>query len=181
MADQPQRQTLTLLNKGQIVPNLTPAPELLVAAVPSGKDITYLPSPGDLLETKWRGVVFKAGTPVRVTDLEMIEKARANPFFRIGSEPLPIKPNAPPVTAAGYRSHLVAWLGEVRTLEGLVSRWVADRNLRASCEVGSDDTDVLGPLLDQKAQFLAAQDGLNAQRVAQVWIAHGIFELPWRK
>lgn len=38
---------------------------------------------GDVLETEWNDVAFRAGVPVEISDPYMIGKARGNPFFEV--------------------------------------------------------------------------------------------------
>ena len=38
---------------------------------------------GDVLETTWNEVTFRAGVPVNVSDPYMVKKARGNPFFEV--------------------------------------------------------------------------------------------------
>src|ERR1700683_64888 len=73
-------------------PSPAPAPVAKAAAPPppdepappAGGDVTYLPGPGDKPTTKWRGIDFKAGVPVRITDPAHLEAIKGNPFFRVG-------------------------------------------------------------------------------------------------
>jgi hypothetical protein len=80
-----------------------------------------------------------------------------------------------------YRGYVANWLNSVRTTEALILKWSSDRDLRERCDVGSDDFEYLGTLIEPKAASLARQDGLSDQQVASLWVKHGIFELPWRR
>jgi hypothetical protein len=49
--------------------------------------ITYLPDPEDPPSVRWQGHVFHANMPKKVHQSALIEKARANRFFRVGNSP----------------------------------------------------------------------------------------------
>jgi hypothetical protein len=63
-----------------------PAPVPADEAPPAGEDVfvTYLPGDGDPPTTQWRGVEFRAGETIRLTDPAHIEAAKTNRFFRVG-------------------------------------------------------------------------------------------------
>jgi hypothetical protein len=145
-----------------------------------GVEVTYLPCEGDPVTIKWRGVEFKANVPVLVSDDAHIEAARGNKFFGVGGEAKTDNPNRAPVDAMDYRAHVIDWMRDVQTVEELVTYWAADRNLRGKCDVGDDDIRYLGTIIEPKLRDLRNQEGLNQVQVAQIWIDHGILELPWR-
>ena len=145
-----------------------------------GEDVTYTPGPDDPAITKWRGHEFRANVPVRIRDEDHIKAARGNRFFRVGNE---IKDEiliGPPKTSDQYRAHVVAWMKDVTTVDQLVTKWAADRNLRTACEVGRDDVMWLGRLFEPKLHQMRMQEGLKEIQVAEVWVKHGVLELPWR-
>ena len=45
--------------------------------------VTYVPGPGDDVETTWGGKRFVAGMPVKIDDPDMLERAAANPNFSV--------------------------------------------------------------------------------------------------
>jgi hypothetical protein len=145
-----------------------------------GEDVTYCPGRDDPHVTKWRGVEFKANVPMRVTNAEMIDAARLNRFFRVGNETNINTPHAPPTTAMAYRGWVLDWVKEVETIDQLVTHWAADRALRSSCEVGQDDISFLGTLIEPKLKQFRMAAGLSDAQVADIWVKHGILELPWR-
>ncbi|MBV8474519.1 MAG: hypothetical protein JO107_10270 [Hyphomicrobiales bacterium] len=179
----PARPVLTLPNKQKPAaapPELNP-PLNAPAAPDEGEDVTYIPGPHDPVEVKWRGHAFKANVPKRVKDAEMIEAARGNRHFRVGAEALDApNPNEPPKTAMGYRAWALNWMKGVESVDDLVSKWAGDRVLRQTCEVGSDDIAYLGTLIEPKLRALRLREGLDEQGVANIWIKHGVLELPWR-
>lgn len=145
-----------------------------------GEDLTYCPGEGDPSTCKWRGIEFKANVPVRVTNAEHIAAARGNKFFRVGSERKNDAPIGSPKTAMEYRAHVVDWIKECATVDQVASLWGADRNLRVKCEVGQDDIDFLGTLVEPKLRALRLQEGLSEMKVAEIWVKHGVLEFPWR-
>lgn len=159
------------------------APEKPDQQEAAGEDLTYLPGPGDPLTTHWRGVAFKAGETIRVTDPLHIEAARTNRFFRVGKgDPKDTgrNPNDGPKTAMEYRAHVVAWIKTCDSVEGLVKHWADDRVLRQTCEVGDDDVKWLGTLAEPVLYDLRRKQGMSDTDVARVWIKYGVLDLPWR-
>ena len=145
-----------------------------------GELVTYIPRAGDPETTKWRGVEFPANVPVRVTDESHIAAARSNSYFRVGNEINKDTPNGPPTDGMGYRGHVVGWIGAVTTIDQLVSRWAADRDLRAKCDVGLDDIQYLGTLIEPKIRVMRQAEGLSQAQIAEIWMKHGVLDLPWR-
>jgi len=155
----------------------TPAPK------DDGEDLVYLPGEGDPHSIKWRGLEFKANVPVRVSEKDrpgMIEAARGNRFFRVGSERNVDEPRGSPANAMEYRAHVVDWVKDCETVDQVVVHWAADRDLRTKCEVGQDDISFLGTLVEPKLRALRLKDGLSEMEVAAIWVKHGCLELPWR-
>ncbi len=142
--------------------------------------ITYLPPAGDADVVKWRGVEFHANVPVRLTNKDHIEAARGNRFFRVGDEVKGDNPNLAPSDAMEYRAHAVDWIARVSTVDQLVRNWSADRDLRIKCEVGYDDIMYLGTLVEPKLRQMRLSEGLSDMQVAEVWVKHGILDIPWR-
>jgi hypothetical protein len=164
----------TPIRQSPLAPSARPAP-----AKEDGTAITFCPEEGGSSSTTWRGIVFKAHIPVMIKDQTMIDAAKGNRFFSVGDE-IVRTPNAAPKTRDEYRNHVVAWLKEVLTTDDLAHRWARDRNLRTSCEVGSDDLNYLGTLIDPKLRDLQRADGLSDPQVATLFIQVGILDLPWR-
>lgn len=170
MADRP---TITLPNKTPSAP----------ATKDDGEDVTYCPGNGDPPSCKWRGIEFKANVPVRLTEKDrpgMIEAARGNRFFRVGSEKRDNAPIGEPTTAMEYRAWVVDWIKDCGTVDQLVAHWAADRELRTKCEVGHDDISFLGTLVEPKLKQMRLAEGLSEADVAGIWIKHGVLDLPWR-
>ena len=155
------------------------APEQPKPGRPPGELVTYLAGDGDPATLKWRGVEFKANVPQRITDKAHIAAARTNRFFRVGNETKEA-PNAAPEDSMDYRAHVVEWMRGVTTVEGLVKNWAADRALRVKCEVGEDDVKFLGTLIEPKLRDMRNAEGLSHPQIAQLWMDHGVLELPWR-
>lgn len=149
-------------------------------ARPVGEMLTYCPGEGDPHVTTWRGVEFKANVPTRVTDMDAIEVARGNRYFRVGDSESAHNPHQAPKDAMQYRGHVLKWMAEVSTVEHLVRHWAADRNLRSKLEVGQDDIGYLGTLIEPRLEKMRKAEGLNQQQTAELWIKHGVLELPWR-
>jgi hypothetical protein len=145
-----------------------------------GEDVVYTPGEGDPNTVKWRGIQFKANVPVRVTNAEHIEAARVNKFFRVGEARKNDAPIGSPKTAMEYRGHVVDWIKGCESVDQVAQHWAADRNLRVKCEVGQDDIDFLGTLVEPKLRALRLAEGLNEMQMAAVWVKHGVFEFPWR-
>lgn len=191
---EPQRSILSVPSKGpsgvleKAVDRLegqgafpAPDPQAAEAAVPIGEELVYLPGRDDPSTVKWRGILFEANVPKRVTDSGMIAAARENPFYRVGNAAPASRRNESPKTGAAYRVHAVNWIRSSAAVEDLVRHWRDEANLRNSCEVGADDIAYLGSLIDPKLQDLAKAEELDPQQVARIWIRHGILELPWRR
>ena len=151
-----------------------------------GEDVTYLAGEGDPAKVKWRGIEFNANVPVRLTDKAHIEAARGNRCFRVGNESKDT-PFKAPADAMEYRAHVVDWMRGVDRLEDptekleyIIGKWAGDRNLRVVCEVGQDDIAFLGTMFEPKMAALRKAAGLNNLQVADMWVRHGILDLPWR-
>jgi hypothetical protein len=154
--------------------------EPIVVAEYDGEDVTYVPGADDPTICKWQGREFKANVPMRVRDKGLIESARTNRFFRVGDQGPEPGDNDPPKNATQYRAHVVAWMKEVNTVDDLVVKWSADRDLRRACEVGHDDIDWLGRLFEPKLRHMRIEEQLSELDVAGVFVKHGILEIPWR-
>jgi hypothetical protein len=150
------------------------------SAVEEGELVTYLPPPGDADVVKWRGVEFKAHVPVRITDKDHIDACRNNRFFRIGDQSGAAAPRGLPSDAMTYRGHVLDWMRDVQTIDQLARCWAADRDLRAECEIGYDDMQYLGTLIEPKLRDMRQSEGLNQVQVAEIWMKHGVLDLPWR-
>jgi len=148
-----------------------------------GEDVTYVPGEGDPSTCKWRGLEFKANVPVRIAEKDrpgMIEAARANRYFRVGSEMATGAPVGLPKTAMEYRAYVVDWIKGCDTVDQVAAHWAADRQLRVTCEVGQDDVSYLGTLVEPKLRALRQKEGLTEMQVAGVFVNHGVLEIPWR-
>jgi len=144
--------------------------------------ITYLPGPMDPSVTKWRGYTVHANIPKEFTaPAEHFEHARGNKFFRVGNEAVQRETATTPTTSSEYRAYLVRWLKDpaIQHADQLIGRFAKDRDLRAACEVGSDDYAWIATLFMPKLHELARADEMTEPQVATMWISHGFNELPW--
>lgn len=189
MADDKNKANAPMQGDGKAQSNMpvqsqTIAPPKPVPAIEDGEEITYLPAAGDPASIKWRGVEFKANVPKRITDKAHIEAARVNRFFRVGkgdpSKPADHNPNDGPKTPMEYRAHVVAWIKTCENVEDVVKHWSDDRVLRQTCEVGSDDIQWLGTIVEPKLMDFRRKEGLSEAAIANVWIKYGVLDLPWR-
>lgn len=139
----------------------------------TSEQVTYVPGPEGPMETKWMGIVFRANAPKMVTKRALIEAAKKNPFFKVG----PFDPRtdvyrehepAPPKTSREYRAHCVRWLLKTDSLDELAERWRDEAQLRADCEVGSDDLDYLSSLFDPKIADLIRREDEPAEKRRQI-------------
>lgn len=161
---------------------LTPQPEKPVQF--QGEQVTYLPAEGDPAHTKWRGYEFKANVPVLVKDKELVEKAKTNQFFKVGNTPPSTQSQmTKPATVDQYKAWVIAWLKQCMTVDDLARHWAVDQSLRIACEVGgpgSPHLRYLGTLIEPKLRAMSMAEGLNDSQMAEVFVRHGILELPWR-
>lgn len=150
------------------------------AQKPPGELVMYSPSEGDPNKTKWRGVEFKANVPVMIYDPEHLEAARLNGHFSVGDKSPDDDADGPPEDAMAYRGHVIDWLKKVETVDDLVKFWAADRELRTKCEVGLDDIQYLGTIVEPKLRAMRLAEGKNDNDVAGAFIRRGVLEIPWR-
>jgi hypothetical protein len=168
------------INKPQAKPTETDK------TLPLGDQITYLPGEGDPLSVKWHGFVFHANVPKSVTKPELIEQARGNKFFRVGSfdtaKDSTAAPDAAimdPKTSGEYRAHFVGWFKKVTDINVLVTTWAKEQPMREACEVGADDYSYIGTLFHPKMHELAKAAGLSEGQLAELWARYGVFQLPF--
>lgn len=147
--------------------------------------VTYLASEeGSPATVQFAGYTFRANIPQRVEmSAEWFDMVRGNKFFVVGEfKPDELRP-APPAeikTDKQYRAHVERWLKQVNSTHELIRQWVRDTQLRHMCDVGSDDYDLLGSLIEPRLAELAKMDGLNDRQVAAIWVENGIFQKPWK-
>lgn len=162
---------------------------------PSGpvtESITYLPGEGDPVTTTWCGHTFRANVPKDITgnpdgtdreqlNYHLIERARDNPSFKVGDARPKRKGGETPKTADEYRAYMAAWLQDIsiQHADQLIARFARDRELQAACDVGSSDFAIIATLFMPKLHDMAKADELTEGQVAQLWINHGINQLPW--
>lgn len=171
-------------NKPQTQPK--PPESAAKAADPAGEQITYLPGEGDPLFVKWHGLVFHANVPKSVTKADLIEQAKANKFFKVGSfdttkdsTAAVVSTVADPKTAAQYRAHFVDWFKKITSINDMVATWAKEQPMREACEVGADDYSYIGTLFYPKMHDLAKAAGLNQQQLAELWARVGVQQLPF--
>ena len=156
------------------------------------ESITYLPGEGDPTNTTWCGHAFRANVPKEITgsplgsereklNHHLIERARENPLFKVGDARPRRRTIEIPKTAEEYRAYIAAWLQEpsIQHADQLIARFARDRELQAACEVGSDDFAFISTLFMPKLHDMAKADELTDGQLAQLWINHGINQLPW--
>lgn len=160
------------------------------------ENVTYLPGPMDPPIVKWAGYTFQANVPKQLTgheeghpdatertrmNMHIIERARENKHFQVGSEKKRRDKQALPTNADEYRAYAIEWLKDpaIDSVDALIGRFAQDRNLQQACEVGSDDFERIASLFMPRLGDLAKADGLTEQQIAQVWVNHGIMQLPW--
>src|SRR5487761_34159 len=158
--------------------------------------ITYLPNAMDPPVVKWGGQTFQANVPKELTgheeghpdatdrtrmNMHLIERARENKFFAVGNQRPKRERNALPTNAQEYRTYIVEWLKDpaIDSADKLIARFAADRTLQATCEVGPDDFERIASVFMPRLADLAKADGLTEGQLAQMWISHGIMQLPW--
>lgn len=156
--------------------------------------ITYIPGNGDPAAVKWGGHTFHANVPKEIKgnadgsereqlNAQLIESARTNPVFRLGSEkgPRKILRGGTPKTADEYKRYFVGWLADTRieSASDLIARFAKDRELQAACEVGTDDYAYIRDLFMPRLSDLAKADELGNEQVASLWLNHGYNQLPW--
>ena len=152
-----------------------------------GEDVTYIAGEGDPARVKWRGIEFHANVPVRITNESHIAAARGNKFFRVSGETSKPDPFREPTNAMEYRAHVVDWMRGVSNyddpaekIDYIIRKWASDRNYRTVCEVGQDDVAFLGTMFEPEMQRLRKAAGLSDMQVADMWVRHGVLDLPWR-
>lgn len=161
-------------------------------AGPVTEAITYIPGDGDPSSVKWGGHVFQANVPKELTghpdgtdreklNHQIIVAADSNKHFKVGNNRPKRDVAALPKTAEQYRAYMVGWLQDpsIQHTNELIARFAKDRELQASCEVGSDDYSFLATLFMPKLHELAEADEFTEQQVAAIWIQNGINQLPW--
>ena len=161
-------------------PAPTPPPAKSAPPDEGGRLVTYVPGRDDPAETKWRGVTFRANVAVRIKDPDHIEAAKGNRFYKVEGEAQARNPTQTPTTNQEYRAHVVGWSKAVRTCAELIETWAADRRLRQDCEVGLDDVEWLGTIIEPRLRQMRLEEGLTELDVANLWVKHGVLELPWR-
>lgn len=167
-------------------------PEVL----PVTETITYVPGEGDKASVTWCGHTFHANVPKDITghakgtdreklNLHLIERARENKTFRVGTGVRKRDPSRDPETAEEYRQYFANWMQHPSLnssdthAEDLIARFAKDRALQATCGVGSDDFDYMATLFMPKLHEFAKRDELSDPELAQVWMRHGYNTLPW--
>jgi len=159
---------------------------------PVTETITYTPGPQDPVSIKWCGHTFQANVPKEITgnsegsdrdklNFHLIERARENKHFRVGSGRSRREEKSLPKTAEEYRAYMIDWIKDpsIEHADQLIARFARDRELQVSCEVGADDYAYLSTLFMPRLHDLAKGDELTEGQVASIWINHGVNQLPW--
>jgi hypothetical protein len=155
--------------------------------------VTYVPGPEDKTQAVWCGHTFVANVPKEIkghangTEREklnagLIEAARNNPRFVVGSAKPRRDAKKDPVTAEEYRSYFVEWLKlpHYEHAEDLIARLAKDREMQMVCQIGTDDFDFMAALFMPKLHEFAKRDELNDAQLGAVWLRHGYNTLPWQ-
>lgn len=118
--------------------------------------VTYVPRfDGDPANTEVHGLKFKANVPRPISDPRVIEMAKGNPWFTVGSEkPAPLPTVGKPTSDVQYRQYAVAWVQNSKSSEEMTKRWDAEEELRTDCGVGSDDIEYVRAFFDPKFEKL---------------------------
>lgn len=166
--------------------------EIITPSEPVTESITYIPGPMDPSVITWCGHKFQANVPKEITghaegtqreqlNMQLITSARDNKHFAVGNARPKRDSGELPKTAEEYRAYMVGWLKQpgVEHAEQLIARFARDRDLQLVCEVGSDDYAYLATLFMPKLHELARADELTDGQVANIWVNHGINQLPW--
>lgn len=158
--------------------------------------VTYVPGPMDPSIVKWAGHTFQANVPKQLTgheeghpdatertrmNMHVIERARENKHFSVGGARPKRDKAALPTNADEYLAYAIEWLKDpaIETAEQLIARFAQDRSLQERCEVGSDEFDKLATVLMPRLSELQKADSLTDPQLAQIWVNHGIMQLPW--
>jgi len=120
------------------------------AAATAAVDVTYVPKDGDAATVVWNRIKFVANVPTPVKDAEIVEKAKANPWFTVAG--FEKKAVAKPAVkdAEAYRAHAIAWINAAKTSQELLDTWAAEAEMREEFGVGSDDIDFLNAIYEPK-------------------------------
>jgi hypothetical protein len=174
-SDNPQQP----LRRGPGRPPKNAEPEASVGAAVS-ETITYVPGEGDPATVKWGNIVFEANKPQTISghtgdplkkectkqerlNADIIERARKNKFFRVGTfdprkDSVKVEPTEGPQNSAQYRLHAAEWLKKANSVEELDGKWIGEETLRKECEVGGDDIDYLMSLFTPKRAELRKRE-----------------------
>ena len=152
MAEQNQRPTLGL--SGGKVQSDKPAE--------AGELVTYLPDPGDPVQTVWGGHTFHANLPLRVTNKTILDSAAHNRFFKVGvfnpGDAVETVETGLPKTPEQYRAHAISWLKTMKSVDDLDRKWQGEETLRIACDIGSDDLDLLNDIFGPLRSELQKRD-----------------------
>lgn len=160
---------------------------------PVEETITYEPGLQDPPSTRWGGHTFHANVPKKITgrpdgteqeriNHHIIERVRdGNPSFTAGDAKAPKKKKVElPTDANGYKAYMIGWLqDQFDSAEALIERFVRDRDLQITCEVGAEDFAYLGSLFLPKLSKLAKADDMSEGQIASAWLRHGVNQLPF--
>jgi hypothetical protein len=165
-------------------------PELI--ADPVTETLTYVPGPNDPVQVVWGGHTFKANVPKEITghatgtereklNATIIDSARRNRHFVVGSGRPKRDPARDPTTPEEYRGYFAEWLKQpgFDHAEDLIARFAKDRDLQTACGVGTDDYDFMRDLFMPKLHELSKVDEMNDNQLASVWMRHGYMTTPW--
>lgn len=146
-----QQSAVSMPEAGKSVPN---------AASPDAEDVTYVPDPGDPASVKWAGRTFHANMPLQISNEKHLAKARENKWFHVGSGAPKVRvENRPePKNQDQYRAHVAAWLPIVKSVEELDRKWESEEGLRIACGIGTEDLELLNPLVSTRRYELRGQD-----------------------
>lgn len=125
-------------------------------------NITYCPRAGDPVSTVWGKLTFEANKPRPVSDPRLIEKAKANPWFKVEGEKQAEASFDPgtdvPVNSTQYRAYAITWLKTTNKSTDLQKRWSEEEALRTSCDVGQDDLEYLARFYDPRLEQLVKME-----------------------
>lgn len=139
-------------------PAAAPAAKQKSAAAPAAVEVTYTPGREDPVSVTWNKIVFEANKPRMVNDPRIVERAKRNPWFKVEGEKQADKGYDPatdtPVNSTQYRAYAITWLKTVKSSSELTTRWSKEEELRATCDVGTDDLDYIARHYDPRLEEL---------------------------
>jgi hypothetical protein len=127
--------------------------------------VTYIPRhDGDPIKTETLGQKFKANEPVEVDGRTkagklLLETLANNPWFSIdgkGAVPVGI---TDPKTAEEYRAYALEWINVETSAVAFSKRWDSEAALREKVGWGTEDEDLIQPIIGPRLELLKRAEG----------------------